>query len=676
MTSIVDALKELREGEGRAVPTGGGIVQGRIREMLFLDEALAALLVFEGHLEVVKEVLAFLRAAVEGNVQNIVALGAARETHALELILRTVGTCVGTIEAEKGENLITDVLCAVVDLCVECARVTKNFETLVQLGLTVHLMTLLPRVHSSSFHVQRALELLSRCVKSSEEEARIAGCQGAPGVLVGLLGAHRHDANVQAEAIECLGCLIEGYEKNREDACQVHVIEAVHFALTEHSKEAHVVAKASRLLLQFTPLQLMQGNLHIAELKKLVKARFKMHRDDAHAAIAIDDLATALDLISQQSVRAIDEFLRVAPEKSGGLTASSLSGIRMRSSRGVTGSSFRMSFHRRTKQGKGHSGEEKRRRRVRSDFSAEVERTKNDTLEMSRSHRLRVSRLREKTWMDNSRPRGGFSVHEVERKAKPEDEAAYDPLLETLARYREMQQETKSHGSLLYSSPGQQVSVGHAERVERQYLTTRVEKRAGPIVRKQHTETMRLEDLGLDIVDSDSERSTSTKSGETLCSISGSEDEAASGVVSSCNSQERYAMGDAETEDGLSSGSSSDEETTPDGSGVRKGMEGSEDSGQVLKKVREALEMVGVEEDGISAVSPVTNSDSGEGELVMKSVKFGERERVRSESARNSGNWGAGIVQGWSVTTVSESAMERGRQTRGESGSLGMRKSG
>eukprot|EP00177_Eucheuma_denticulatum_P000461 GFKZ01000808.1.p1 GENE.GFKZ01000808.1~~GFKZ01000808.1.p1 ORF type:complete len:844 (+),score=118.02 GFKZ01000808.1:672-3203(+) len=764
-----------------------GLVQARVREMRFLDEALAAIVLFDGESPVVLACLAFLRAAVEDNVQNVVELGMDRETNALQLILSCAARDMPDrrirLDDESRESSdksssrekddMTRMLCAVCDLAAECSKVLKNFETMLGLGLTVTLVDLLGKVTSSVSHVIKTLELMDRSIRTSEEEGRSVYVRAGAAAVTSCMREHRHDPRVQEVGIRALISMIEVYERNRESAAEAEAVQAVHFALTEHSKDAQVVGVSCKLLLLFSPFHLMSGSLQIQELKKLLRARFKAHKDDEETAMDIDDLATSLDLISHQSVRAIDDFLNGgSPERSGGLSSVSLTSMRLRSSRGTHASSFRISFHRRGRhRGHGHGGEGNRPRRAKSDFNGDISFQPNpqESPEQERGSRLRGSRLREYSWLDFRRkwPSESNELHNALQPSQ-EDALAYEPLFETLTRYRESQHDPvscsssysvgrlghvlertsgelrlfirgghKNHSTapLNAGSPGEIDWLGNkSERRElRREIQTLVEKRVGPIVRtRRRSDGMRIEDMNFDAVESNSGRSeVDLGEDDSLFSFSGSDADSAadatwrgedgsnspaylanlsgkrngSGRVQSVKHEDTVDS-DSDLEEATISPQTKEPVVAREGGGrIKKGgrlvsplmldesMGDEDDEFPELEMGKADSEESGTSSGGSQAVvSVMTDSmshsnsggsnevEDGRAELVPQAQKYGERERVRSENARNSGNWGPPKESIWPLISIDNgidahrgSPVQRA-QARGESGSLTLRR--
>lgn len=764
---VVHATDGIDAAKLKGVALRRGVVQARVREMRFLDEALSAMVSFKNEKTVLLSCLRFLRAAVEDNVQNIVELGALRETHGLQLILRCTGDrpmhhAMLSFDSsafsardikEGGMDETTEMLCTVCDLVVECSKVRKNFETCLSLDLTIKLIELLGRITSSGSHVKKALELLSRSVRSSVEEGRKAFTELGAAAVVSCMQVYRHNPRIQEAAIITLISMVEVFEKNRESACEVHAIQAVHFALIEHSKDAKVVAVACKLLLQFAPYHLMSSNLQIQELKKLLRARFKTHKENPETAMMIDDLATALDLISQQSIRAIDDFLNGGlSDRSGAFHSGSLSCRRLRSSKGPLSASFRMSAHRRGRHNRGLAGEAYRRRRARSDFDAEttLQRRRKDSYEIGRSLKSRSSRLRDTSWLD-SRNRWPSDISEVNNalQPRPEDDVAYDPLIETLGRYRETQPDPVSYSSV--PSLGRQrepVSVdlplsanGGNTRplvVEREMresrsaadvrrlgglpgkstaqheLQTLIEKRMGPVVRsRRRASNGHVDDMSFEAMDSNSGRSDLDMGEEdSLFSFSDSEkesadddvwdtdegkeessppDEVGSNHTNGCQDEDDLESSDIEgdtisplTKDVVSVGRRAGVMSLAGNLALEMRNSFETDDGQ-FGDVEEAntdslnsQNNVSILTDSISNSNTPT-SDKGS-ELVPQSQRYGERERVRSENARNSGNWGPPKESIWPLISIDNAAdVHRSSpiprpHTRGESGSLTSRR--
>lgn len=763
-------------------------MQARVREMHFLDEALAAIVLFDGDSPVVLACLTFLRAAVEDNVQNVVELGMDRETNALHLILCCAAAGMSDsrirLDDESPESThsssptekddTTRMLCAVCDLAAECSKVLKNFETMLGLGLTATLIDLLGKVSSSVSHVSKTLELLDRSIRTSDDEGRSAYVRAGAAAVVTCMREHRHDPRVQEVGIRALISMIEVYDRNRESAAEAEAVQAVHFALTEHSKDAPVVGVSCKLLLLFSPFHLMSGSLQIQELKKLLRARFKSHKDDEETAMDIDDLATSLDLISHQSVRAIDDFLNGgSPERSGGLSSVSLTSMRLRSSRGTHASSFRISFHRRGRhRGQGHGGETNRPRRAKSDFNgdASFQRNPHDSSQHEHGSRLRGSRLRESSWLDFRRkwPSESSELHNVLQPSH-EDSLAYEPLFETLTRYRESQHDPVSYSSSysvgrlghvlertsgdlrLFIRGGQKHratapvnirSRGEADwpgnkserRELRREIQTLVEKRVGPIVRtRRRSDGIRIEDMNFDALDSNSGRSeVDVGEDDSLFSFSGSDADSAveipwRGDDSSNNPMYPEGLSEKLDDGGRVQNSKHDEAVDSDSDleeatlspqtrepvVARQGLGRMKKGGRLVSALLLDEESEGVEdqefpelemgktdseESGTSSagsqavVSVMTDSishsnsgvsnevEDGRAELVPQAQKYGERERVRNENARNSGNWGPPKESIWPLISIDNgieahrgSPVQRG-QARGESGSLTLRR--
>lgn len=758
-TGIVEAAGEPSTNGRRSA------VQVRVREMRLMDAALSCIARFDGVEAMQMASATFLLAAVSGNVQNVVELGTARETQGLQLLLG----CVGVREdGMLGLELVNDeagseLPCVLVDLCCEISRVRANFETLLSLGLTSRLLFLLRVVSGSPLHAALALSLLERCVRAGGGEAALTDAYA----VVTAMAACRGDAKAQTAGIQVLVALVESRQPGREHVCKVGAVQAVHFALTEHSRDGAVVAQACRFLLRLSPLHIVANGLLLPELRKVVRSRYRAHKDDAEAAAVLDDLAQALDLVSHKTVRVLEEALALSePERAGTLAGGPK---RLLSSRPPVSSSFRVSFHRKGKQGRGTGGgaDLRPRRRVRSDFAAETtfERNRFEDIahpahESAQSFRLRGSRLREGSWLDSLAVGwpGEATEHSDGAHKRPDDRAAFDPLIETLARSRDQRfnlDELSSSHSSSHSAAGRippskerlpnemrliLPTLHGANKpplivVQREMRTagsetpwqagrnikdeqpaemsTLVEKRKGPIVRTQGIpDPVQVGRLSFDAVDSNSGRSEPDVGEEdSLFSFSDSEvdsiedgtwatDEGYAAIYPDGVHDELIGHGfkDSERESSdefegstISPQPPRDIDSTHNGvDNTGNGMPSAEmvDAREVFEADEQFPELDDGNTDSANSqqvVSLLTYSSNGNGfsdggtDLIPQSQKYGERERVRTEGNRGSGNWGPPKESIWPLISIDNAvdshpvlrtAPNPPVPARGESGSL------
>lgn len=629
----------------------------------------------------------------------------------------------------------------------------NNFDALLALGLTSVLVEILDTVVLSLCHVRKALDLLERAVRSAEAEGRKAYAQFAASAVVTSMQAFRHNPGVQQAGIRVLVALMLSFDRNRESACEVYAVQAVHFAVTEHSKDAGVMAVSCVFLLQLSPLHIMRSNLVISELKKVVRARLKIHKEDTETAAVIENLARALELVPQRTIRSIEEFLTMSnTEKNSVLSGGGTPNKRLLSNRSplVTGS-FRKSFHRRARQNRGTDDNAYRRRRVRSDFAAETtfERNRSDSGDPGlqdgpRSLKVRNSKFQNiSPWMESKDGWASNITDDLDGERSPDDPRACDTLMEMLASSRETADEPSSLSSSrssggkvlpsrtdrlpndsqapptppkfnIHASERKPILVvrsgKHREIDGGREMQTIVEKRGSPIsFARGKGEVMHINTMDIDALDSTSGKSEMDVGEEdSLFSLSDSDmgsfdDETWETDDGYPHNYSRNVVDDEVQEEGTDANCSGDtshffegatmnEHTTKSSSGQGSESERSSVEDNAARMVLDVDEHFAELEEGntddstdsqnvVSMMTdPLSNgnefTEAGGSELLPKSLKYGERERIRSDTTRNSGSWSKiGLwPNNWANTDVHRtSPLPRGN-ARGESGSITTRR--
>lgn len=731
-------------------PVNRSAVQARVREAGLIDLALLLMHDLPRNLIVQQSALKFLAAVTESNVQNIVAVGTARNADSLRLVLRAIPThtnLLGTSPTShdscpREQERRVEMLCTLCDLVSELSRVRNNFDALLSLGLTSALVEMLDTIVPSLSHVKKALALLERAVRTAEAEGKKAYAQFAASAVVTCMQQYRHNPIVQEAGIRVLVALMETLDRNRESACEVFAVQAVHYAVTEHSKHAAVMAVSCAFLLQLSPLHLMRSNLVISDLKKVVRARFKIHKENEEAASAIEKLALALDLVSSHTIRSIQDFLTLAnTERNSVLSGGSAPTKRLLSHRTafaplVTGS-FRKSFHRRTRQYKSIDDEAIRRRRVRSDFSSEttVERHRSLTgitrflHEVPRPTRGKNAKMQSMSpWME---PKDGWYSSigdDFDGEQRPDDPIACDSLIEILAGCRDAEDAASSFGSSRSSGgrlptvlqaalmpPKSNIQTGKREPLlvvqsgkHREFdsgRNLRVEKRVGPIGASRGKDNMlNINALDIDAVDSTSGKSDMDVGEEdSLFSLSNSDlgsfdDDWEADEGYSSNYPRKVTADEVHEEETTDTDGGGNTMTSFEGATVRGSFRqvsdaiGSENSfgdsvnGHISFDVDEHFTELDEgntdSEDSQNVVSLLSDALSngtvfkeGGSSSRLLQKKYGERERIRSDTTRNSGSFGAGLwPSNWVSTDPHRNSPIPRMQTRGESGSLGNRR--
>ena len=221
------------------------------------------------------------------------------------------------------------------DLLVQLSSVYQVFDNLLTLGLTPCLIRLLrTNTDISTIH------LLTRAIASPTRppQPSLALGAGVADLLTMLLHTNRHNPNVIQPVIITLTTLLDIYPRSRHPICQASAPEAVHYALTEHSRHAGIVAGACNFLLRLTPRQLTDAQLTAPGLVRLLSSRGKIH-PGGEAGVAIRELRSAVEAMDDEHA-----FIRASSRSGSG--------------------SFRMSFHKRARLKTRTSNG----RRTRSDF--------------------------------------------------------------------------------------------------------------------------------------------------------------------------------------------------------------------------------------------------------------------------------------------------------------------
>lgn len=333
-------------------------------------------------------------------------------------------------------------------------------------------------------------------------------------------------------------------------------------------------------------------------------------------------------------------------------------------------------------------------------------------------------------------------------RPKPEDDVAYDPLIETLGRYRETQPDPVSYSSvpslgrpreplpvdvrifvkgsnkrplIVEREMRKSVSAGDVRQAGEQSektaaqreLQTLVEKRMGPVVRsRRRASNTCAEDMTFEAMDSNSGRSDLDMGEEdSLFSFSDSEkespgddaweadetkddfsppDEIDSNHTNGCQDDYELESSDFEgdtisplTKD-ISVGRRDDvNENLTANLALEMGESFETDDGQ-FGDAETNTNSINSQNDVSILTDSFSNSNTPTSEkgpeLVPQSQRYGERERVRSENSRNSGNWGPPKESFWPLISI-DNAADAHRSSpiprphaRGESGSLTSRR--
>lgn len=358
-----------------------------MRELRFSDVVLR-LLTSTSDLGVRRAALLFLRPALDDNVDSVEAFGRVRGGEGLSHILRIASDLVAAPDDEEELMAVCHIICV---LC----HVRANFDRLVCRGLTNALVKLVPHLSFSATSATIALELLDRCVAASEREAKKAFAEPAATGVISCIQTNRHNASVQEAGMMLLMSVIDMFDLNREIACKAKAPQVVHFALTEHAKDARVVAAACRVLIRFSAFDILSAELGINELIMLLRSRLKMHRSDGDTSIALLELIEALELVPPRTVELIRTFREQNTSESSMSRHSDMNSQTL-GPRTMSGS-LRKSFHRRLRHGSGKWLE--RGRRVHSDFGVEdsFQRARRDDVQGHPKHSGQSFRMRRKS---------------------------------------------------------------------------------------------------------------------------------------------------------------------------------------------------------------------------------------------------------------------------------------
>jgi hypothetical protein len=145
-----------------------------------------------------------------------------------------------------------------------------------------------------------------RCLVGSEAAAGEACIARAAPVLVAVMQRHRHRRPVQRLGVALLVTLTELNDGNRHAACTAGAVNAVLFALTEHSRSEDIVARGCRFMLLLSPMNILSSGVDLAGLSRVATLRRSRHSHSALVQRSTRDLLQAIALVPSDVSLVVD----------------------------------------------------------------------------------------------------------------------------------------------------------------------------------------------------------------------------------------------------------------------------------------------------------------------------------------------------------------------------------